>query len=67
MAEIAPTLFEIDQRIAIVRENLNDLVEQAAAYSGAAYDELAQQRIGEQQAILERLLLQRVELSANRS
>jgi hypothetical protein len=65
MAEIAPTLSEIDQRIAIVRENLNELVEQAAAYSGAADEALLEQRISDQQELLERLLLQRMELSAS--
>ena len=42
MADIPGTesIEEIDARIAIVRENLRDLIEQAAAYSGAADDEL---------------------------
>jgi hypothetical protein len=36
MPDILPRIAEIDDRIAAVRENLRELVEQAAAYSGAA-------------------------------
>ena len=28
-----PTIIELDERIAMIRENINELVEQAAAYS----------------------------------
>jgi hypothetical protein len=38
---------EIDVRISTVRDNLRQLVEQAAAYSGTADDELVSQRIAE--------------------
>jgi hypothetical protein len=58
-----PTIAEIDQRIAVVRENLRELVEQAAAYSGAANEELMSRRIADQEAELERLKKQRAELS----
>lgn len=54
---------EIDDRIAITRANLRELVEQAAAYSGAADEELMSQRIAEQEAKLEFLTMQREELS----
>ena len=30
-----PSLTELDQRIAVIRQNINELIEQAAAYSGA--------------------------------
>lgn len=43
-------------RIAIVCENLRDLVEQAAARSGAADEDRAAERIAEQQALLDRLI-----------
>lgn len=43
-------------RIAIVRENLRDLVEQAAARSGAADEDRAAERIAEQQTLLDRLI-----------
>jgi uncharacterized small protein (DUF1192 family) len=50
---------EIDDRIAAVRDNLRELVEQAAAYSGAADEELASERIAELEAELDRLTQQR--------
>lgn len=54
---------EIDERIATVRENLRQLVEQAAAYSGAADEELAAQRISDQEEELERLTKLREEIA----
>jgi len=57
-------IFETDERISAVRENLRSLVEQAAAYSGAADEELTSRRIAEQEAELERLTKQRDELSS---
>jgi len=63
MADIRARLAELDQQIALIRENLRDLVEQAAAYSGGADEELAQQRIADQQAQLDLLMKQRAELS----
>ena len=53
------TLAELEIRIALIRENLNELVEQAAAYSGAADEELAADRIADLQANLEELLKKR--------
>lgn len=44
-----PKASEIDERIAAVRENLRSLVEQAAAYSGAADYELTSRRIAAQE------------------
>ena len=52
-------LAEIDERLAVVRDNLRDLVEQAAAYSGAADEERMSDRIAEQQAKLDELTRQR--------
>jgi phage gp37-like protein len=63
MPDPQPNIAEIDARIAEVRENLRELVEQAAAYSGAADDELVSQRIADQEALLERLTEQRDELA----
>jgi hypothetical protein len=63
MPHILPDLTEIDDRIAGVRENLRELVEQAAAYSGAADENLMSQRIDEQEALLDRLTKQRDEFS----
>ena len=53
------TLAEIERRIQIVEDNLRELVEQAAAYSGAADEERNADRIADQQAKLDALLKQR--------
>jgi len=53
------TLSELEIRIALIRENLNELVEQAAAYSGAADEELTADRIADLQAKLDELLKKR--------
>jgi hypothetical protein len=52
-------LIEIDKRIAVIRDNLRELVEQAAAFSGAADDTLVSDRISEQEAKLAALLKER--------
>jgi hypothetical protein len=62
MPDIPLDLAEIEVRIAAVRENLTELTEQAAAYSGAAVEELTAQRIADQEAQLEMLTRQRDEL-----
>ena len=46
LTEILPNIAAIDERIAAVRENLRELVGQAAAYSGAADENLMSQRSG---------------------
>ncbi len=53
---------ELEERIAAVRENLTELTEQAAAYSGAAVEELAAKRIADQEAQLDLLTRQRDQL-----
>jgi hypothetical protein len=67
MPDILLNIAEIDERIAAVRENLRELVEQAAAYSGAADEELMSRRIAEQEAELELLTKQRDKLSQSKS
>jgi hypothetical protein len=62
MPDIPLTLAEIEQRIAAIRENLTELTEQAAAYSGAAVEELNAQRIADQEAQLDPLIRRRDEL-----
>jgi hypothetical protein len=62
MPDIPLTLAEIEERIAAIRENLTELTEQAAAYSGAAVEELNAQRIADQEAQLDPLLRRRDEL-----
>jgi hypothetical protein len=50
---------ELDDRIAILRDNIRQLTEQAAGSSGAADDERTANRIAEQQDELDKLLKQR--------
>ena len=57
-------LNEIEKRIQIVEDNLRQLMEQAAAYSGAADEERNADRIADQQAKLDALLKERDELLA---
>ena len=54
---------QLDTRIAIVRANLRELVEQAASYSGAADEERMSERIAEREATLALLMKQRDALS----
>jgi len=63
MPDIRLNIAELNDRIAAVRENLRELVEQAAAYSGAADEDLMSQRIADQEAELELLTKQLDELS----
>jgi hypothetical protein len=63
MADAPSNIAELDSQIADVKENLRELVEQAAGYSGAADDELTSQRIAEQEALLDRLTKERDALS----
>ena len=51
-------LNEIEERIAVVRDNLRQLVEQAASYSGAEDEERTADRIAQQTEELERLIAQ---------
>ena len=53
MAEL--TRAELDARIAAIRQNISDLVEQAAAYSGAGDESRAADRIAQQEQELRRL------------
>ena len=57
-------LLEIERRIQIVEDNLRQLEEQAAAYSGAADEERAAGRIAEQEAKLDALRAERAALLA---
>lgn len=52
-------LAELDERIAIARENLRQLVEQATAFSGAADEERMADRIADQEKRLTALLRER--------
>jgi len=58
-----PTLAELDERIALIRQNIDELVEQAAAYSGAGDESRAADRIAQQEQELAKLIKLRDELS----
>ena len=58
------TIAEIDDRIAAIRDNLRELIEQAAANSGAADDDLISDRIAWQEAELGELMRLHDQLSA---
>ena len=59
---VSRSLAEIEKAIQIVEDNLRQLQEQAAAYSGAADEERNADRIAEQEARLEALLKERAAL-----
>jgi enolase len=59
-------LAEIDARLSVVRDNLSELVEQAAAYSGAGDEDRMSSRIAEQEEQLELLTRQREALLGGR-
>ena len=58
-----PTIAELDQRIAIIRRNLRELIEQAAAFSGAGDEARVADRIANQEAELDKLTKHRDSLS----
>jgi len=60
------TLRELDQRIAIVRANLRQLTEMAAAISGGENESLAAERIARQEEALNVLLKEREALEKAR-
>ena len=53
------SLGELDRRIAIARDNIRQLIEQAAAFSGAGDESRNADRIARQTEELEKLIKQR--------
>ena len=53
------SLTELNDRIAILRDNLRQLVEQAAAASGSQSEERIAERIAQQEAELDKLVSER--------
>jgi hypothetical protein len=53
------SLAELEQRIAIARDNIRQLIEQAAAFSGAEDEDRNADRITQQQEELDRLVKER--------
>ncbi len=56
------SLEEVERRIQIVEDNLRELMEQAAAFSGAADEERNADRIADQQEKLDALMARRAQL-----
>jgi len=61
------SLQELEERIAIIRDNIRQLVEQAAAFSGAENEARNADRIAQQTEELERLVKQRDALRTSRA
>ena len=59
MNDTTLSLAELDDRIAILRDNLRQLVEQAAARSGAQDEERSADRIAQQTDELNKLISER--------
>lgn len=57
--EISLSLPELNDRIAVLRDNLRQLIEQAAASSGAQNEERTSERIAQQQEELDKLIQER--------
>jgi hypothetical protein len=53
------SLPELEDRIAILRDNIRQLIEQAAGAAGSENEEMAADRIAQQSAELDRLVLER--------
>jgi uncharacterized small protein (DUF1192 family) len=53
------SLAELDDRIAVLRDNLRQLVEQAAGASGSQNEERTADRIAQQEAELNKLIAER--------
>jgi hypothetical protein len=58
----ASSLVELDERIAIIRDNIRQLTEQAAALSGAGDETRIADRIADQERLLAQLLKERESL-----
>jgi hypothetical protein len=61
--ERAATLNELDERIALIRDNIRGLAEQATALSGAGDEARTADRIAEQELLLATLLKERQSLA----
>jgi len=59
MSDTNPPLTDLEERIAILEDNLRDLIEQGAAYSGAGDEDRSADRIAELEQQLEALKKQR--------
>jgi hypothetical protein len=57
------SLGDLEARIAVIRDNIRELTEQAAAYSGATDEARIADRIAEQEDLLAELLKEQEALS----
>lgn len=64
MAKNREAIAELEKRIMAIRGNIIELTEQAAAFSGAADEDLASRRIAQQTEELDRLTRERDALEA---
>jgi len=62
MPDIRINIADIDDQMAVARETLRELIEQAAAYSGAADDDLVAPRIADKEARIELMTKRREEV-----
>ncbi|HVU41835.1 MAG: hypothetical protein WB624_08945 [Xanthobacteraceae bacterium] len=60
------SLDQVEDRIAITRDNIRQLIEQAAAFSGAGDEERNADRLAQQEEELEALIKQRDEMLKRR-
>ena len=67
MMNTTNSLSSIDNRIALIRDNIRQLVEQAAAYSGAQDEARTADRIDQQNKELEDLIKARDEFLRNQT
>jgi uncharacterized small protein (DUF1192 family) len=51
-----PSITELEQRIAVIRQNISELIENAAAYSGAGDENRNADRIAQQEQELANLI-----------
>jgi anti-sigma regulatory factor (Ser/Thr protein kinase) len=51
-----PSITELEQRIAVIRQNISELIENAAAYSGAGDENRNADRIAQQEQELAHLI-----------
>ncbi len=63
MSDTNPALAEVEDQIGILEDNLHNLTEQAAAYSGAGDEDRSSDRIAELEQQLEALKKQRDQLA----
>jgi hypothetical protein len=55
-SQVGLTISELEERIAVIRQNIAELVEQAAAYSGAGDEAGTADRIAQQEQELAKLI-----------